>query len=433
MSTITDDDTDQLEAPLRFGGPKKKAEKERSRKESRKEKKQPIRDISVGTTFDPPYYKHVESIDNRFAHDMSNTGTFPIFSHNEFFPQNGHSSNNNGHSNGAEGVDQEGGKLKKWHKIAIGVAVAIFVLLLIGFLVYFSFPSATAASSALSAPAPVSSATIQYDTALPPNNYYAAQRDQGIDIAEAEDGIEINFDEPPTTTFYYPSPMPSAPPSPAPFSPSNQPAAAFRPRRGSSEDGKPPPASWFGADAPTRGDTSNALPLDGELQNQEAINQIYSKGNCVLGNQNKPPYITVNENAARQIGWAETPIEEENSVGSMAEFSSAGSARSMSELYEADMTNDNKHYREGSSASTVVTADQAGAGLQIGPDRAEQFAAGRDRAKEITAEAARAIGSIYTKKRKASAGLTAASMIQQKQKGNDANYQYFDTTTQQPV
>lgn len=260
--------------------------------------------------------------------------------------------------------------------------------------------------------------------------------------------IETEIDDvhEPATTYYYPSPMatPRSTPPPLPQDaydpsmfalPSAVPVAtsAMPVPRGSAGDGKPPPGSWFGADAPTRGETASEMALDGEFGNQAAVSKIYGgKANSVLGGKNRPPFATVNEDAARQIGWAEMGDPGVPEFGQIdANQIATGSARSMSELYQSGM--EGRQFREGSSASTFVTPDQAAeAAIGNSPDRSQQFAEGRQRAKAITAESSAAIGSIYNKKRKAAAGLSAAAIAQQRQL-NDTNFDYFDVQSQQPI
>lgn len=209
-------------------------------------------------------------------------------------------------------------------------------------------------------------------------------------------------------------------------------------RRSLERSNKPPPASWFGADAPTRGASSEEMEMDGELGNQQAIEKIYgggSRANTVLGGAARAPFAQVNSDAAQQIGWAEIGDDSERGSAAAALDANrlaAGSARSMSELYEANL-GERAQYRDGSSMSTIVSPEQA-AQQAVGhnPDRTAQFDEGRQRAKQITAESAAAIGSIYTKKRQAAAGISRAAGAQQRNT-NDSNYEFFDEYSQQPV
>ena len=250
----------------------------------------------------------------------------------------------------------------------------------------------------------------------------------GNDAADADDG----------TTYYFPSPMPT-PPHVTVDTPTMEIVRSSEQQQQQQQQRKhqPPPSSWFGASAPTRGAAAAEMVSDEALQTHEALSRIYDKkANSVLGGKNQPPYGQVSDEAARHIGWAEmgecgAPEPFQGGVdGSGGVVHAPAGNRSMNELYQANLAG--RQYREGSSASTLISPGEA-AQQTIGnnPDLSEKHAEGRARAKQISAEATAAIGSIYAKKRQAAAGLSAAAMAQD-QASNDVNFDYFDAQTQQP-
>lgn len=346
----------------------------------------------------------------------------------------------------------------KWK--TIGTIVGIVVLLALGVALLFFFLRDDSDGDVVSNRQSLSYSTANVHSAVGDDNgavvdEYDANAPRGSG-ANAMDTNDVPYDGPdPSTYFYMPTPLQTPERSGTPIEGTpiddfeEAAAAAQAPyqhepneaasRRSLERSNKPPPASWFGADAPTRGASSEAMALDGELDNQQAIGNIYGGGraNNVLGGKGRAPFAQVNDDAARQIGWAEigdNGAPERGDAGATLDANrlAGGSARSMSELYEANL-GARSEYREGSSASTIVTPDQA-AQQTIGhnPDRAAQFDEGRQRSKEITAESAAAIGSIYAKKRQAAAGLSLAAAAKQRD-ANDTNYEFFDEYSQQPV
>lgn len=361
--------------------------------------------------------------------------------------------NGGGGGSGANDDAKETGKGDvSWKKIATIVAIVV-VLAVAAALIYVFLrddnDDDNEKSAALAGAGKRNGADIVYEPMPPAPALYSesdtvhantqtayAQHEQPV-AGDAGVPIDDGFGDESSTTYYVPSPFHTPERSGTPLDWREPNDAAER--RALERSNKPPPASWFGADAPTRGDSTAEMALDGELNNQHAIGNIYGSGraNSVLGNGAQAPFARVKDEAARHIGWAEmgecgAPEPGDAAAQMDANRIATGSARSMSELYEANL-GERGQYREGSSASTLVTPDQA-AQQAVGnnPDRAAQFDEGRSRAKAITAESAAAIGSIYAKKRQAAAGLSAAAAAQQRN-ANDTNYEYFDEYTQQPA
>ena len=271
---------------------------------------------------------------------------------------------------------------------------------------------------------------------------------QGVIIDSEEPLDEPNWSEDASTQYYYPSPL-GTPPPVAEHEPRGsiyeQTKQALRNEWKNNEDDrkdKPPPSSWFGADAFTRGEAVADLNADQALQTHEAMNKIYEKKSTVLGGKNKPPYATVNAEAARNIGWASMDDEAEVARRAAREATSPSGdspqRTTMHELYQQNLAG--RRYESGSSASTIVSADQQAAvassadpspfmvepqTLGYNPDLAEKSAIERERSRQISAEASAAIDNIYAKKRQAAAGLSAAASAQESAQ-NDVNFDYFN-------
>lgn len=432
--SMADDQSALIEGALRYGSPSGGAAR-----------------YGIETRPAQPAYYHTESaIDpTQRAFDTSTTGNSV-----RRIPYTGAAPIFDNQQTAGSGKETNDAAARRRYRKKIGFAVAaVIVVVLLGAVLYFALardePLSASRSQQQPAPPMFAGANVGFNPTTGAgadagsHEFAALQAPMTIPPSVDElGGVAIDTDVPTTasqdatTTYYYPSPMatPRSTPTPVPL-PTVEEYDSYRPvavPRGSADDGKPPPASWFGADAPTRGEAASEMALDGEFGNQAAVSKIYGGNvNSVLGGKNRPPFATVNEDAARQIGWAEIADPEAREAVIDANQIASGSARSMSELYQSNM--DGRQFRQGSSASTLITPDQAAqAAIGNSPDRSEQFEAGRQRAKAITAESSAAIGSIYDKKRKAAAGLSAAAVAQQRQM-NDTNFDYYDVQSQRPI
>lgn len=344
---------------------------------------------------------------------------------------------------GAEGKEAQ----KQTKKIIIIIGILLLLALGIALLIFFLQDKQEDNESPNSSPQ--SNVQSSFVTEKPVDAMYLQQQQQQQQQYEQQMQLQRKLESANDEQTYYPTPFDTPDRSGTPISEEGVPLNfdvpsgphQFEPNeaaqlRKHERSNKPPPASWFGADAPTRGSASEEMMLDGELGNQESIAKIYKgKANNVLGGANQAPYAQVNPDVASQVGWAE--ISDDVAHGDAAEYLDAdriagGSARSMSELYEASM-GPRSNYREGSSLSTVVSPDEAAQrAVARAPERAEQFEEGRARAKQITAESAAAIGGIYAKKRQAAAGMSAAA-AKQHSESNDVNFEYYDQYSQKPI
>lgn len=182
---------------------------------------------------------------------------------------------------------------------------------------------------------------------------------------------------------------------------------------------QPPPSSFFGASIKTRGEAAQDVS-DSVLQNAQAMASIYDKkANSVLAVNG----LHVHDQVSRDMGWAAIGDCGAPEIGSskVNGNSSEPPAQPPATIYEAMKQQLPLHsVREGSSASTIVTPKMAA------DERADQFAAGRAKAQEITAQTQAAIGNIYTRKRHASAGLTVAAQAKSNNQ-NDPNFEYINS------
>lgn len=182
---------------------------------------------------------------------------------------------------------------------------------------------------------------------------------------------------------------------------------------------QPPPSSFFGASIKTRGEAAQDVS-DSVLQNAQSMANIYDKkANAVLAVNG----LHVHDQVSRDMGWAAIGECGAPEIGESGKESNVQSFAAPASIYQAMKEQLPLHaVREGSSASTIVTPKMAA------DERADQFAAGRAKAQEITAQTQAAIGNIYTRKRHASAGLTVAAQAKSNNL-NDPNFEYINSFT----